>query len=118
MGADAVTLLGSAFADRRPAEVPCAASNRRLPLSERLKGPGGNLKPCILALRTQAMARAIDEMRGGKPLDYSRFIHENIAVHYVPEDEGKVRVSMAWDLRPLCMGLIFRIQLRLLLLMM
>lgn len=94
---EAVTLLGNAFVDCRPADAPCIASNRRIPLSERLKGPGGNLKPCILALRTQAMARAIDEMSGGKPMDYSRFVHENVAVHYVPEDEGKVRVGEVLD---------------------
>ena len=92
---DAVTLLGNAFADCRPAAVPCTASNRRIPLSERLKAPDSNLKPCILALRTQAMARAIDEMSGGKPMDYSRFVHEIIAVHYEPEDEGKIEVRGA-----------------------
>ena len=90
---DAVTRLGSAFHDHRPADAPSAASNRRLPLSQRLKGPDRNFKNCLLSLRTQAMARAVDEISGGKPMDYSRFVHENIAVHYVPEDEEKIQVG-------------------------
>ena len=90
---DAVTRLGSAFHDHRPADAPSAASNRRLPLSQRLKGPDRNFKKCLLSLRTQAMARAVDEISGGKPMDYSRFVHENIAVPYRPEDERQMRVK-------------------------
>lgn len=90
---DAVTRLGSAFHDHRPADAPSAASNRRLPLSERLKGPDRNFKKRLLSLRTQAMARAVDEISGGKPMDYSRFVHENIAVPYRPEDERQMRVK-------------------------
>ncbi len=31
-------------------------------------------------------------------MDFSRFIHENIAVHYVPEDEGKIQTGEALHL--------------------
>ena len=96
MFVDAIALLGRAFADCRPASAP--ASNQRLPLSERLKAPDSHLKRRILALRTQAMALAVDGMTGGKPMDFSRFIHENIAVHYVPEDEGKIQTGEALHL--------------------
>ena len=71
----------------------CPGPYQRLPLSERLKAPDSHLKRRILALRTQAMALAVDGMTGGKPMDFSRFIHENIAVHYVPEDEGKSKLA-------------------------
>ena len=96
MFVDAIALLGRAFADCRPASAP--ASNQRLPLSERLKAPDSHLKRRILALRTQAMALAVDGMTGGKPMDFSRFIHENTAVHYVPEDEGKIQTGEALHL--------------------
>ena len=102
--ADAVMLLGRAFPDCRPPSAPHTASRQRLSLSERLKGPDSQLKRSILALRTQAVARAIDEMTGGKPMDFSRFVHENIAVHYVPEDEGKIQIGevlgLAGELEP------------------
>lgn len=86
---DAAMLLGSAFPDCRPTSVPHTASSQRLPLSERLKGPDIQLKQAILDLRTQALARAIDGMTGDKPMDYSRFVQENIDCHFAPEDEGK-----------------------------
>ena len=44
------------------------------------------------------MALAVEGMTGGKPMDFSRFIHENIAVHYVPEDEGKIQTGEALHL--------------------
>ncbi|MCI9257798.1 hypothetical protein [Acutalibacter sp.] len=100
---DAAMLLGSAFPDCRPTSVPHTASSQRLPLSERLKGPDIQLKQAILDLRTQALARAIDGMTGDKPMDYSRFVQENIDCHFAPEDEGKIPIRRAlylaggWD---------------------
>ena len=52
----------------------------------------------MVARRTRAMALAVEGMTGGKPMDFSRFIHENIAVHYVPEDEGKIQTGEALHL--------------------
>ena len=100
---DAAMLLGSAFPDCRSTSVPHTASIQRLPLSERLKGPDSQLKRGILDLHTQAFARAVDGMTGGKPMDYSRFVQENIACHFEPEDEGKIPIRRAlyladgWD---------------------
>ncbi len=102
---DAVMLLGGAFPDCRPPSpsVSHTASCQRLPLSERLNGPDIQLKQAILDLRTQALARAIDGMTGDKPMDYSRFVQENIDCHFAPEDEGKIPIRRAlylaggWD---------------------
>lgn len=97
---DAAVLLGSAFPDCRPASpsVSHTASSQRLPLSERLNGSDSRLKRAILALRTQAFAWAIDGMTGGKPMDYSQFVQENIACHFEPEDEGKIQIGETLNL--------------------
>ncbi len=97
---DAAMLLGRAFPDCRSTSpsVSHTANSQRLPLSERLKGPDIQLKQSILDLHTQALARAIDGMTGGKPMDYSRFVQENIACHFAPEDEGKIPIGETLNL--------------------
>ena len=72
-------------------------------LGQWLYGEAGTEDKAILDLRTQALARAIDGMTGDKPMDYSRFVQENIDCHFAPEDEGKIPIRRAlylaggWD---------------------
>lgn len=95
---EAILLLGEAFCDSRP--LPAifhVGGGRKVPLARRLNLFGGYNLPCITRLRTQAIARAVDELTD-KPVHYAGIVHDVIAAHYVPEDKKKIKIQGALHL--------------------